>query len=566
MRRRLLFFLVLQSFISGAQEPYYANPLKIPLLLSGSFAELRSNHFHSGVDFKTQGVSGHNVHAAADGYVARIVVSPGGFGKALYIKHPNGTTTVYAHLLEFNAVLEKYVKDQQYLLQKFRVDLEVPEYLFPVKQNEVIAKSGNSGSSGGPHLHFEIRDNKTEEPLNPLLHNFPVDDDIPPRIFSVLLVPLNQQSFVNGVSTPQSFQVILQGKGYRLKGNPTLLLWGKIGLAVESYDYFNGSHNKCGINSLQMSVDDETQFAFELSRFSFENSRYLNSHIVYGEYQNSNRKFIKTWLDPGNRLPIYTYNASRGVIVPENGKVQQVELKLQDTYGNVSELAFSFIGEEQTYKAIENKKDTLFYYNKENSLKNTEMELIIPEGALYDNFEFEYKQEIAPPFFYSNYHYVHNEKVPLHKPAQIRIRANNIPVYLEEKVLLVNVQPKTEKYSAVGGKYNNGWVEATTRNLGVFTLSVDTLAPNIVPFSLKNNSLTESKRIRFKITDDLAGIETIDAWMDGKWVLFDYDAKTASISHYFDAERFTFNKRHNFRLEVTDYRGNMAIYETTFWK
>lgn len=239
MRTRFLLFLLLFSSLLRAQEAYYTDPLKIPLLLSGSFAELRSNHFHSGIDIKTQGVTGLPVYAVADGAVSRIVVSPTGYGNALYIDHPNGTTSVYGHLLRFSPEIQNYVKDKQYEKQSFKVDLKVPSYLFKVKKDEEIAKSGNSGSSGGPHLHFEIRDTKSEEPLNPLEYGFSVVDNTPPKIFSLLVVPLSDTSTVNQQRTEKSYPVVFYDGKYHLKNNPIIPAYGEIGFAIQANDYFD---------------------------------------------------------------------------------------------------------------------------------------------------------------------------------------------------------------------------------------------------------------------------------------------------------------------------------------
>lgn len=566
MRRGFLILLLLISLQSFGQERYYSNPIKIPMLLSGSFAELRSNHFHSGIDIKTQGTTGIPVYSVADGYVSRIVVSPSGYGQALYINHPNGTTTVYGHLLRFSPTIEKYVKEKQYENKSFRVDLQVPSYLFPLNQNQEIAKSGNSGSSGGPHLHFEIRDTKSEEPLNPLKYNFPITDNIAPKVFSVLIVPLSDDSQVNFSSVQRSYSVVFYDDKYHLKGNPSIPVWGKIGVAVQTNDYFDGTYNKCGINLLRLAVDDETQFTFQLNRFAFDDSRYINSHIVYDEYINSKRRFTKTWLEPGNQLPIYTHNGSMGIISPELDKTQKVEIELQDTQGNTSILEFSLKGNFNETPTQTQKSTVLFKYNQENCFSNEEVEVTIPKGALYKDFAFSYTKEPSSSEFYTDYHFIHNKTVPLHKNATIRIKTDMIPKELESKVIMANVDAVTGNYYAAGGEYKNGWVKTSTLNLGIYSVLVDTIPPTITSLSLKENALTESSRIRFKISDDLAGIKSIEGLLDGKWALFEYDAKTARITHYFDKERFEFNKRHTIKLTISDYRDNSSIYEGSFWK
>lgn len=557
-------FLFLALF-GMAQQRYYIDPLKIPLLLSGSFAELRSNHFHSGIDIKTQGTTGLPVYAVADGTISRIVISPTGYGNALYIDHPNGTTSVYGHLEAFSPEIAKYVKDKQYEKHSFRVDLQIPSYLFPVKQDEEIAKSGNSGSSGGPHLHFEIRDTKTEEPINPLNFGFPVKDDIAPKIFSVLLVPLSDSSHVAYSATSKSYPVVFYDGKYHLKNNPTIPVWGEIGVAVQTNDYFNDTYNKCGINLLCMSLDNEDQFSFTLNRFSFSDTRYLNSHIVYDQYKTEKRRYIKTWIDPGNKLPSYTHNGSGGHIIPKNEQNGKIEIELQDSYRNKSVLDFSIVGKKAAV-AHDSTKGELFAYNKVNVFSTDSARMEIPAGALYSNFRFEYSTESAPDEFYSDYHFFHNNTIPLHTNATIALRTKGLPENLQSKVIMAYAHPVTGEFSAAGGRYKNGWVTTETRNLGVFAVTVDTIPPEIIPLSIVDNKLTESSRIRFKIKDDLAGIKSIEGLIDGKWALFEYDAKTATITHYFDKERFDLGKNHTFKLTISDYRSNRAVYETHFWK
>ena len=566
MRVFLLHIFIGLSFLLKAQESYYSTPVDIPMLLSGSFAELRSNHFHSGIDIKTQGATGLPVYTVADGHISRIVVSPSGFGKALYIQHPNGTTSVYAHLQKFEDSIDRYIKEKQYEKQSFRVDLPVPHFLFPVKKGDEIGKSGNSGSSGGPHVHFEIRDTKTEEPLNPLKYGFPVTDNIAPKVFSLQAVPLSKGSLVNQSPDAKSFSVVFYDGKYHLKGNTTLLLTGKIGLAIQTNDYFNESYNKCGINFLSMSIDEETQFAFQLNRFSFANSRYINSHIVYGEYMDSKRRFIKTWLEPGNKLPIYNHNGSMGIISPKNGQTQKVEIELKDTYGNTSILQFSIKGSIENFSNGNRPEDHLFLYDQSNQYTDESVEVIIPKGALYDNFSFIYSTTAAPDTFYSDYHFIHNQKVPLHKNATIRIKANGVPEQFHSKVVMVNVDTVSDEFYSIGGIFNNGWVETSTRTFGTYAVAIDTVPPEITTPSIKSGALTESTRIRFKVSDDLSGIKRIEGYLDGKWALFDYDAKSGTITHYFDKSRFDFNKQHSFKLSVSDYRANTTIYESTFWK
>ncbi len=245
MNKLFTLFLFFSITTSYAQNEYYSSPVKIPILLSGNFAELRSNHFHSGIDIKTQGVTGFPIYSVADGFVSRIVVSPTGYGNALYINHPNGTTTVYGHLQSFRDDIAEYVKENQYLQKSFKVDLKVLPGEFQIKKDDIIAKSGNSGSSGGPHLHFEIRDTKSENPLNPLKYNFDIKDTIPPKILSLMITPLSDDSYVIDDTRKRRFPIVFYNGKYHIKNNPAVPVYGEIGFAIETNDYLNGSWNKC---------------------------------------------------------------------------------------------------------------------------------------------------------------------------------------------------------------------------------------------------------------------------------------------------------------------------------
>jgi len=551
--------------LAGAQDRYYIDPLKIPLLLSASFAELRTDHFHSGIDIKTQGTIDLPVYAIADGYIARVAVSPTGFGNALYINHPNGTTSVYGHLDHFSPDITKYVRDEQYKKQSFRVDLQIPPELFPVKQGDEIAKSGNSGSSGGPHLHFEIRDTKTEEPLNPLELGFSVSDNVAPKIFSLLVVPLSDTSHVNYQTTAKSYPVVYYEGKYHLKDNPVIPVYGKVGFAIQANDYFDGTNNKCGINALSLNVDGETQFTFLLNRFSFDDTRYVNSHFVYEEFMASKRRFIKTWIDPGNQLPIYNYNFSQGIL---NAGIKKypVQISISDTYGNKSMLEFNVEGKYKEVHRTHKPDSEIMKYNQDNVFSGSESSIEIPNGALYKDIDFSYFTRPTTSAYFSDFQYVGDKTIPLQIPAKLKIKPRNLSPELESKLLIVNVNADSGVPVAEGGVFKDGWVETKVRTLGTFAVMADTIAPKITSLSIENNALKESSRIRFRIHDDLSGIDQIEGLLDGKWALFEYDAKTATIKHVFDKERFEFGKRHTLKLTVSDYRGNSTVYEATFWK
>ncbi len=349
MKKLLLIFIVCSSVHISAQEKYFSAPMKIPLILSGSFAELRSNHFHSGMDIKTQGVTGQVVSAAAKGYISRISISPTGFGNALYINHPNGTTTVYGHLMKFRDDIQEYIRNIQYEKKSFRVDVPVLPGIFPVEKDEWIALSGNTGSSGGPHLHFEIRDTKTEEPLNPLDFGFNIADRTPPTFSGLEIMPLSESSQVEFQPTKKIYHLVFYDGKYHILNNPAIPVYGNIGFAFEAYDYFDDSRNRCGLSFIQLKIDGELYFSMNLHRFSFDESRDINNFIDYEDLVRQNRRFQKTWIDPGNQLSMYDFNRNNGVFFATDGKTHQVDIEAEDAYGNRSVLTFRI---ESKYKEI----------------------------------------------------------------------------------------------------------------------------------------------------------------------------------------------------------------------
>lgn len=562
----IFFFTFLSYFVSG-QTNEYSSPVKIPIYLSGSFAELRSNHFHSGIDIKTQGVTGIPVFSVADGYISRIVVSPTGFGLALYINHPNGTTSVYGHLESFREDIAQYVKNIQYERKSFRVDLQVPQDRFSVKRDEFIARSGNSGSSGGPHLHFEIRDAQTEEPLNPLHYPFPVKDNTPPRIYSLMIAPLNEYGHVDNQAQKKTFPVVFADGKYQLQNNTIIPVYGMVGFAIQANDFFDGSNNRCGVYSIRMFWDGELYYSFRLDRFSFNETRYLNSHIDYEEYISNRKRFQKAWRDPGNQLRIYDYVRNNGQLRVTDGNIHLVRLELKDLHGNSSILEFKVESKAGQAERIETPFNQLLKYDQANRFRDENIRIEFPEETFYDDVKFTWKQIQASEKFLSDIHVVHQNTVPLHSNARLSIKTEKLKKHQQGKALLVTVDTLTQKISAAGGSFDNEWVTGNIRSFGNYAVALDTVPPRIVPLSVRDKStITETSRIRFRITDDLSGIYEIVGTLDGKWALFEYDAKSNLITHSFDAERFELGKRHEFILKVTDNKGNESTYEASFWK
>ena len=338
------------SNIAEAQQ--LRKPMDIPVLLSGNFGELRSNHFHSGIDFKTQGVEGKPIHSVQDGYVSRISVSPWGYGNGLYITHPDGTTTVYGHLQKFSQKITAYLKEKQYEQESFNVNLSLTPDELPVKEGELVALSGNTGSSGGPHLHFEVRDTETEEPMDPIeYYKDLIKDTQAPKIQGIMVYSMPGKGVVNGSRRKLELKPVTAKNGKQtLTGK--IEAWGEIGLAVKGYDYMDNTSNIYGIKDITLTADSQVIFHSNLDRFAFDETRYLNSFTDFEEWKEHRSFYIKSFVDPGNRLR-FIESLNRGILTIDEPRTYHLTYKLADAFGNTTQLSIRIEGKEQPIPEID---------------------------------------------------------------------------------------------------------------------------------------------------------------------------------------------------------------------
>ncbi len=573
MRVALPVFLLIFCFVAelDAQkipgDDSFTGPVKPPFFFAGDFGELRAAHFHSGLDFRTQGRTGLPVFAVKDGYISRIGISPYGYGNALYMNHPDGTTSVYGHLSKFDPKLQEYVKKKQYDSESFPVNLMPEAGEFHFKKGDIIAWSGNSGSSGGPHLHFEIRDTKSERAFNPLLYHFGIKDNSAPKITAIYAYPLTENSNIGANRTKKRFEAVPVPGGYRLKNNAPVELYGKIGFGLQADDYFNGTGLKCGIYSATLLCDGKEVFGFKMDSFSFDDSRYANSQSDYEEHILSHLWIERLFKQPGNYLDIYNTAGSTGIMNFVEGKSHEFEIVVGDAFNNKTSLKFRTTTKKSTLPLNKKSINKQFLFDQSNVFENNKIKIQIPKGALYDNLGFVWNMTAQPKGCYSELHQVHTKLVPVHKPYLLSIKCENLPGNLKEKALIVSVEPGTGRRAAIGGEYSGGWIDVKTTQFGNFAVAVDLKPPVIRPLSIRDKkSLSDPSKIQFNITDDLSGIKTYRGEIDGKWILFEYDAKTNTITYTFDRKRIVYGKSHLLRLVVTDNRENSSEYKAIIYR
>jgi hypothetical protein len=547
---------------------YFASPLAIDLALTGSFGEVRPNHFHSGIDFSVQGKVGLPVFAVADGVVSRIKVSPIGFGNALYIDHPNGFTSVYAHLNGYNDTITTYLRANQYKVKSFEVDLfpKNRKEIIRVKKGQIIGYAGNSGSSGGPHLHFEIRNTATENIINPLLFGLNIQDKYPPMIDFLKIYPENDNSFIGKSNDPIRLYLKKSGSHeYRLATKDTVLLWGNFSFGVQAFDFNQSASNRNGFYGLRMLVDSTEFFTMVCDSFAFAESRYVNASIDYAENFKTGNRILKSKRLPGNKLSFFISEANRGVLAITDNKTREINILVSDVEGNSMNLKFwvkplkpaGFI---QVPFIADSDSNISFKYNKINKFESNDLKVEFPAGSLYEDMDFVYRKSSDGNGYYSNVHYLHHAEIPLHTRIKVSIKPTNLPQHLQSKALIARVG-KNGKRSSAGGSYENGYVSTTTNTFDGFAVVVDTIAPTIRPYAENNKSKTS---LKFTDSDNFSGIKTNKGTVNDKWVLVEWDSKNKHMAYKFDKMAET--GKNTFVLYLEDEKGNSATHSTTFEK
>lgn len=605
------------------EKGYYMFPVRPgeANYLAGTMGELRATHFHTGLDIKTSGITGLPIFAAADGYIQRVRVSLSGYGNALYMVHPNGTITVYAHLKEFQEDIANFVRSEQYKQESFPVDINIKKGRFSFKKGEVIALSGNSGSSSGPHLHFEIRD-LNHKVLDPLLYGFKeIKDAIPPTLAKIAFVTMDKDSRVNGMFGRFEFDIIKRDKNYTLEVPVTL--FGNIGVEVYVYDKFDGARNKNGVLSQTLMFDYEPIFSQDIDRIEFNKQRNILSHTNYKRSKEGGRRFNKYYVDDGNLLDYYDTNGQGGIISIFDPLEHSIDIQLEDSYQNVVQYHLPL--NDAGYSKNLARKDMYFLNKRRFDVRGNTLEIIgsaseedcfarifiegeeylyahayraegkyfylwdlttgLPDSANVcgENITFDFKKMVPagqksiftdqsvdinfPKYALFDTLFLQYEKTEdsLNKKEFFHFKHVDIPLRQSANVLF---KPKWSidtgksaiyavdgkgRMAFVGGEWEGGNIKLKTKDLLNYTIATDTVPPKI-------RRLKSSKaKIKLKIEDEMSGIHSYRAELDGKWLLMSFDAKSGILLP--DPKVKLQGK---FTFVMKDNANNFTKYETVF--
>ncbi len=543
-------------------QDYFRSPVDFRILLSGTFGELRAGHFHSGMDIKTGGVSGKKIHAVADGYVSRIKVSATGFGKTLYVTHANGYVSVYAHLSRFKKNIASYVKAKHYQYESYELNVYPKKGEFHVRKGEVIAYSGNTGGSNGPHLHFEMRLEATQTPVNPMLFGFEVKDYVRPEINWLKVYALDHGGRIDGKAGSKVFEIDGWGEQHRIKNNDTIHISGKFSLGLNAWDKLNDASNKNGVYSVEIYADSTLVYSHDLEKFDFSETRYINSFIDYHDYVDLKRRYQRTEIDPNNRLSIYELVQDHGILQFDEPGIHHLEYVVKDFQGNTSRLpiVIMYYDDVLHIKELPPPGAVQFSIDTNNEYLADNFEMSLAGSALYRDIWFVYDTLAGPEASFSRVHRIHNDRTALHKAYELKIVPDSLPPDTD-KLLLARLTDEGA-YIPYGGEFKDGALNASIRSFGDFVVLIDTLPPEISSVNIASGNIkSDRKTVKVKIKDDLSGIKKFRATLNASWLLMEYDAKNSLLTYNID-DRLK-KGPNTFVIELTDQRDNKAIFEKT---
>ena len=555
MKKIFLLFLFLSINLNSQTnfpKNYFSNPLDIDLILNGTFGELRSSHFHSGLDFKTQFKEGLNIYSAAEGYVSRISIKHGGFGKAIYINHPNGYTTVYAHLKSFNDEIENYIKKLQYEKQTYQIEKYLKKDVLKIKRKQIIGKSGNTGSSSGPHLHFETRKTSNQKALNPKLFNFKIKDNRHPIINSAFIYKIDS---LNNYKGP--VKIKLKKINDSLYESNTIEASGKVGFGISGFDRQDLAYNKNGIYNYTAFLNNNKSIEFKFDEFYFQESIKIKTLIDYEYYIKNKKRIIKLFKDKGNDLSVYSGNLSGFVDIV--GKESEYLIEISDIAGNKTKIKIPILNsiKETKLKNDENlielnkkiKNDLDYNFNFKNS------KIQIPKNTFLKDVKLNIKN-------FEDSIKIENPYVPLFKNIKIDFlnNKNSMGDYLAYRNFDGVESFATSKLD------NKNYFNLKTKSLGTYFIKTDSINPIIKPNNFNNGDwISKKELIKFTILDKETGIKSYQVKINDKWILFEYEYKKNELFYRFDSY-FKNNRENKIEIIVEDMVGNKTEKIFTFYR
>ena len=538
-------------------KEYFRNPLNIPMSLSGNFGELRPNHYHMGIDIKTAQHENLPVYAAAEGYISRIKIEPGGFGRAIYINHPNGYTTLYAHLNNFAAKIDAFVKQQQYALESWKVELQVPPDLLPVKQGDFIAYSGTTGGSQAPHVHFEIRRTEDDLNLNPLLFGMPLKDNVRPRILRFAVYDRTRSVYEQN---PKVVSVKPAAGNY--VSTPPLVKVGSplVSFAITAFDSHTGSSNLNGIYSATLYVNDIEEESFRMNNISYNDTRYLNAHIDY-RYKTLHGSYLQHLSElPGFLNSIYNNGSGKGVVDISDGEVYDVLVVVKDAAGNASKLKtrVQFDPKVALAPPVTGK---IFYPLMLEGAESENCEFFIGENCLYDSVHIVHRNTASgDPDVLSDVHTIGASYIPLQDSFLVRIQPD-LSFTEADRPYTVMQWTSGGKSAVQKVQWQQQWASAKFRDFGNFQLVRDSTPPSITMSFSDWTDLSRATRITFTVRDNLQMVKNVRAELDGKWLRFTNDKNKAFI-YQFDEK--CLSGTHVLNVSAEDEAGNKTSVSYNF--
>lgn len=560
----------LQVFSQSSPRTHnFLLPLDIAPSLSANFGELRPNHFHSGLDFKTQQVEGKPIYAADSGYVCRIQVRPYGYGLALYINHANGYTTVYGHIKSFNQRIDSLVNERHYKLQTNSLDITLEPHELPVARGEIIALSGNTGSSGGPHLHFEIRNTDTQIALNPLAFYPTITDRVRPKVFSLAAYPIDSTGYIASAKSKKFYKLSEPQSGNVYNLTQKIPAWGAVGIGIRGNDYMQGTTHIYGFYDVKLSCNDTLIYHRTIDEVSFATTQNINSLIDYEQHVASKQYYEKCFAEPNNDLEIYKTLKNKGILQIDSKKDIACQYKVSDYHNNYALVNFTLAGTppHDSIIAANRKAPAKHPYDSVMRYVTQGFSYTIPARTAFTDFTVKITIDSTGKGnqYYSPLYTVESDQLIYKGEAEVRL-ATSIPANLHSKALIAHTYPNGLR-AAVQGKIDEyGIIHFTSKRPGKFIATIDTVAPKVTPLFTNNADLSDYNTIRFKISDNFSGIKDYNVYIDGQWTIAYFDAKTATV--IIDPKKSNMNTgtTHTIEIIVTDMCNNETNMKYSFYK